>query len=43
MDPKKKPALRSREWFGKSDRNSFMHRSWMKNQGYPRTYSTGGR
>jgi L-arabonate dehydrase len=35
MGDTKKPALRSREWFGKSDRNSFMHRSWMKNQGYP--------
>jgi dihydroxy-acid dehydratase len=35
MSPTKKPALRSHEWFGKRDRNGFMHRSWMKNQGYP--------
>jgi len=35
MDSKKKTRLRSQEWFGKSDLNGFMHRSWMKNQGYP--------
>jgi len=35
MDSKKKPRLRSQAWFGKADRNGFMHRSWMKNQGYP--------
>ena len=34
MDSKRK-RLRSQAWFGKSDRNGFMHRSWMKNQGYP--------
>jgi L-arabonate dehydrase len=34
MDSKVK-RLRSQAWFGKSDRNGFMHRSWMKNQGYP--------
>jgi L-arabonate dehydrase len=33
--PTKKPPLRSREWFGKSGRDGFLHRSWMKNQGYP--------
>jgi len=27
--------LRSTEWFGKSDRDGFLHRSWMKNQGLP--------
>lgn len=27
--------LRSHEWFGGSDINAFMHRSWMKNQGTP--------
>src|SRR3954466_1767270 len=32
---KKKPRLRSQEWFGKPDRDGFMHRSWMKGQGYP--------
>ncbi|MGH6932711.1 MAG: L-arabinonate dehydratase [Dongiaceae bacterium] len=27
--------LRSSAWFGKSDRDGFLHRSWMKNQGFP--------
>ena len=27
--------LRSAEWFGKTDRDGFIHRSWMKNQGLP--------
>ena len=31
----KAKALRSQAWFGKQDRDGFMHRSWMKNQGYP--------
>ncbi|MES1190412.1 MAG: IlvD/Edd family dehydratase [Steroidobacter sp.] len=35
MDSKKKPSLRSHAWFAKQDRDGFMHRSWMKNQGYP--------
>jgi L-arabonate dehydrase len=36
MGPEKKPRrLRSQEWFGKADRDGFMHRSWMKGQGYP--------
>lgn len=26
---------RSTHWWGKSDRNGFLHRSWMKNQGRP--------
>ncbi len=31
-----KPAkLRSAEWFGRADKNGFMYRSWMKNQGIP--------
>jgi dihydroxy-acid dehydratase len=30
----KKP-LRSQAWFGKRDRDGFVHRSWMKNQGLP--------
>ncbi|ADU35338.1 IlvD/Edd family dehydratase [Variovorax paradoxus] len=30
--PKK---LRSTEWFGSADKNGFMYRSWMKNQGIP--------
>ncbi|MBD1552313.1 IlvD/Edd family dehydratase [Pseudomonas typographi] len=29
----KKPTLRSAQWFGSNDKNGFMYRSWMKNQG----------
>ncbi len=35
MDSKKHPFRRSQAWFGKNDRDGFMHRSWIKNQGYP--------
>jgi len=28
-------ALRSRDWFGKTDKMGFIYRSWMKNQGFP--------
>jgi L-arabonate dehydrase len=34
MEPKK-PVRRSQAWFGKNDRDGFVHRSWIKNQGYP--------
>ena len=35
-DPKRsKVKLRSAEWFGTQDKNGFMYRSWMKNQGIP--------
>ncbi|OZY41443.1 dihydroxy-acid dehydratase [Pseudomonas fragi] len=27
------PPLRSAQWFGSADKNGFMYRSWMKNQG----------
>jgi L-arabonate dehydrase len=27
--------LRSQEWFGRKDRDGFIYRSWLKNQGYP--------
>lgn len=27
--------LRSQEWYGKLDKDGFIHRSWMKNQGLP--------
>src|SRR5262249_38964616 len=27
--------LRSSHWFGLADRDGFIHRSWMKNQGFP--------
>ena len=30
------PTLRrSQAWFGRQDRDGFVHRSWLKNQGYP--------
>ena len=35
MSTTKKIALRSAEWFGSQDKNGFMYRSWMKNQGIP--------
>ncbi|HOY15135.1 MAG TPA: IlvD/Edd family dehydratase [Saprospiraceae bacterium] len=39
MDKEKK--LRSYEWFGKSDKMGFVHRSWLRNQGYPDDYFQG--
>ncbi len=30
-----KKTRRSQAWYGKLDRDGFIHRSWMKNQGYP--------
>src|ERR1700755_3588246 len=33
--------LRSQEWFGPLDKNGFIHRSWMKNQGWPHDLFTG--
>jgi L-arabonate dehydrase len=35
MDEKVKRRLRSQDWFGKQDKDGFIHRSWLKNQGYP--------
>ena len=35
MSDSKKRALRSGAWFGSADKNGFMYRSWMKNQGIP--------
>jgi L-arabonate dehydrase len=35
VDSKSKLRLRSQEWFGKPDREGFLHRSWLKGQGYP--------
>src|SRR6202008_4600779 len=32
---KKTPPLRSQAWFGTTDRATFIHRAWMKNQGLP--------
>lgn len=33
--------LRSAEWFGKQDKMGFVHRSWLRNQGYPDDYFQG--
>jgi dihydroxy-acid dehydratase len=30
-----KPRRRSQAWFGAGDKSGFIHRSWLKNQGYP--------
>ena len=30
-----KKILRSTAWFGGHDKDAFIHRSWMKNQGLP--------
>ena len=30
-----KKRFRSQDWFGKQDKDGFIHRSWLKNQGYP--------
>jgi len=32
---KQKRILRSQAWFGGDDKDGFIHRSWMKNQGHP--------
>src|SRR6476659_6596872 len=35
MNNGKKTPLRSTHWFGHQDKDGFIHRSWMKNQGFP--------
>ncbi|WP_257098971.1 dihydroxy-acid dehydratase domain-containing protein, partial [Pseudovibrio flavus] len=30
-----KPSRRSQAWFGGVDKDAFIHRSWMRNQGLP--------
>ncbi len=35
MSQSEKRKLRSSAWFGPADRDGFIHRSWMKNQGLP--------
>ncbi|WP_116127559.1 IlvD/Edd family dehydratase [Lewinella sp. IMCC34183] len=37
----KPQQLRSQEWFGGNDKMGFVHRSWMRNQGYPDDYFRG--
>lgn len=34
-DKKGKKTLRSHHWYGGTDKDAFIHRSWMKNQGHP--------
>jgi len=34
-DDTRKSRFRSAEWFGRTDRDGLIHRSWMKNQGLP--------
>lgn len=36
-----KKKFRSADWFGKSDKMGFVHRSWLRNQGYPDDYFRG--
>src|SRR5690554_1383275 len=36
-----KNPLRSTAWFGEQDKNGFMYRSWMKNQGIPEHHFQG--
>jgi dihydroxyacid dehydratase/phosphogluconate dehydratase len=33
--PNEKREYRSAAWFGKTDKDGFVHRSWMRNQGFP--------
>ena len=35
MHDKPLRGLRSAAWFGKADKDGFIHRSWMRNQGLP--------
>ena len=35
MDAKKYPFRRSQARVGRNDKDGFVHRSWLKNQGYP--------
>ena len=36
-----KKKLRSAAWFGNDDKMGFVHRSWLRNQGYPDDYFRG--
>lgn len=38
---KKDKKLRSQDWFGGNDKMGFVHRSWLRNQGYPDDYFRG--
>jgi dihydroxy-acid dehydratase len=39
--PKQPKNLRSQQWFGLNDKDGFIHRSWMKNQGFPQDVFEG--
>ena len=41
MSQDKKPVLRSTAWFGRQDKDGFIHRSWMRNQGFPEVVFDG--
>src|SRR5688572_2944521 len=41
IDASSKDKLRSRDWFAKDDKMGFVHRSWLRNQGYPDDYFRG--
>lgn len=42
MEEKKRTRLRSEEWFNPDDeKQGFIHRSWLRNQGYPDDYFRG--
>jgi L-arabonate dehydrase len=41
MTTVKKKKLRSQDWFGGNDKMGFVHRSWLRNQGYPDDYFRG--
>ena len=41
MDFMANKKLRSQEWFGGNDKMGFVHRSWLRNQGYPNDYFEG--
>ena len=38
---KKKHKMRSQDWFGGNTKMGFVHRSWLRNQGYPNDYFEG--
>ncbi|HVE48892.1 MAG TPA: IlvD/Edd family dehydratase [Casimicrobiaceae bacterium] len=40
-DTKPTRKLRSEAWFGRDDRDALVHRSWMKNQGFPHDQFVG--
>ncbi|HTV57557.1 MAG TPA: IlvD/Edd family dehydratase [Verrucomicrobiae bacterium] len=35
MSEARKKTLRSAAWYGRQDKDGFIHRSWMRNQGFP--------